>query len=175
MATGSCGKDRAWRGGKKMIAGDRANQDANVQFAMQMGLAARLWRTATDQLAKSAGYEGCSLIPLYHLAAHPSGLTQVELSRRMRISESTVARMLRPLAERGLISRTRMIGDGRARLVRLEPLGKEAIESFEPQAAALRSILLEGIGEEEIKRATSLLSALTQRLSDYCKSEISMD
>lgn len=65
-----------------------------------------------------------------------------------------------------------MIGDGRARLIKLEPRGVAAMEAFEPRAAALRNLLLDGMAEEDIKRATLILSVLTERLSNYCEVEI---
>lgn len=158
-----------------MIAAGRESEDARVKFAMRMGMAVRLWKATAEQLAKAAGYEGCSLIPLYHLATTPSGLTQVELSRRMRISESSVVRILRPLLERQLVSWTRLIGDGRARLIKLEARGAAAIEAFEPRAAALRTLLFDGISEDDIDRATSILSIVTERLTDYCEAGPSSD
>lgn len=149
-----------------MISAGRETQDVRLKFALRMGMAARSWRASSDQLAKDAGYEGCSLIPLYHLAAEPAGLTQVELSRRMRIAESSVVRILRPLLERELVARRRMIGDGRAWLIKLEPSGVAAMEAFEPHAAALRHALLGDMADEDIERASALLLVLTERLTN---------
>lgn len=158
-----------------MIAAGGGPEEVRVKFAMRMGMTVRLWKATTDQLAKAAGYEGCSLIPLYHLAMTPAGLTQVELSRRMNISESSVVRILRPLLDRQLVSRTRMIGDGRARLIKLEARGADAIEAFEPRAAALRARLLDGISEADIELATSILTIVTERLSEFGEAELFPD
>lgn len=62
-----------------------------------------------------------------------------------------------------------MIGDGRARLIKLEPRGVAAMDAFEPRAAALRNSLLDGIADEDIERASLLLLMLTERLSKNCE------
>ncbi len=141
--------------------------DIRATFALRMGIAARLWRKVSDDLAAASGFEGCNLIPLYHLAKQPSGLTQVELSRQMKVSESSIVRILRPLSERGLVCRTRMIGDARAWLIKLECAGFTAMDAFESRAATLRHSLFLDMSDADILRASNLLLALTERLSDY--------
>lgn len=147
-----------------MIGAGRTFTDERLIFALHMGMVARAWRTSSDQLAKVAGYEGCSLIPLYYLATAPLGLTQVELSRRMRVSEPSIVRMVRPLLERNFINRTRMVGDGRARLIKITQEGLTAIERFEPFAAEARKTLLESVPDHEIEIANRLLLKLLEKL-----------
>ncbi len=156
--------NESFHGQPVVIGAGRTFTDERLIFALRMGMVARAWRTSSEQLAKSAGYEGCSLIPLYYLAAAPLGLTQVELSRRMRLSEPSIVRMVRPLHDRDFISRSRMVGDGRARLIKITQEGLTALERFEPLAAEARKTLLQCVPDHEIELANKILLALLDKL-----------
>lgn len=133
---------------------------------MKMALASRNWRACVDALNRATGNEPNAMVPLYHLAERPSGLTQVELAKRMSVVESSAARTVSNLLKLGLVARCRMAGDRRAWLVQLTPAGQEAIVNYEPRAKAMRDRLLEGVSEEDLAATNRVLTLLSERIVD---------
>ncbi|WP_199061760.1 MarR family winged helix-turn-helix transcriptional regulator [Brevundimonas vesicularis] len=82
----------------------------------------------------------------------------------MRLSEPNIVRMVRPLHDRDFISRNRMVGDGRARLIKITQEGLTALERFEPFAAEARKTLLQGVPDDEIELTNRILLGLLDKL-----------
>ncbi|WP_395942514.1 MarR family winged helix-turn-helix transcriptional regulator [Brevundimonas sp.] len=154
-----------------MIPAAEDTRDSRLRFALKMALASRRWRACVDALNLATGNDRNSLIPLYQLAARPSGLTQVELANRMSIVESSAARMVSVLLRKGLVTRCRMPGDRRAWLVKLTPAGQDAIARYEPRAKALRERLLDGVPEEDLAAANRVLTHLVERITEELDAE----
>lgn len=148
-----------------MIPLNEDTRDPRLRFALKMALASRRWRACVDALNRATGHDRNALIPLYQLAERPSGLTQVELARRMSVVESSAARTVSGLLKQGLVTRCRMTGDRRAWLVQLTPAGHAAIAGYEPRAKAVRDRLLEGVSDEDLAATNRVLTHLVERIT----------
>lgn len=123
------------------------------------------WRARFSDAYRSAGHTGAPLAVLYALVDAPKGLTQSELCERMELSGPSLTRLVDRLELDGLVSRRRLIGDGRARLVVMEPEGRVALKRFDDQAARLRDQLFEGVSEIDMAAALRVLDVVAARLA----------
>jgi MarR family transcriptional regulator, transcriptional regulator for hemolysin len=149
-----------------MIAPGDDTRDERLKFAFKMALASRRWRSCVDALNQASGHDKNAVIPLYHLKIQPSGLTQVELAKRMNLVESSATRMVSGLMRKGYVTRTRMPGDRRAWLIRLTPEGEAAIALYEPRAKIVRDRLLDGVPEADLAAANRVLTHLIERITE---------
>lgn len=154
-----------------MIAPGDDTRDERLKFAFKMALATRRWRSCVDALNYATGHDKNALIPLYHLAIQPSGLTQVELAKRMSLVESSATRMVSALMRKGFVTRTRMPGDRRAWLVRLTPEGEAAIAQYEPRAQRVRDRLLDGISDDDLATTNRVLTHLIERIAEEIEAD----
>lgn len=154
-----------------MIAPGDDTRDERLKFAFKMALASRRWRHCVDALNDAAGHDKNAVVPLYHLSIQPSGLTQVELAKRMSLVESSAARMVSALMKKGFVTRTRMPGDRRAWLVRLTPEGEAAIALYEPRAKIVRDRLLEGVSDADLAVTNRVLTHLIERIAEEIEAD----
>ncbi|MNE97642.1 hypothetical protein D3C80_1960220 [compost metagenome] len=77
-----------------------------------------------------------------------------------------------------MISRHRLVGDGRTRLVKLEQAGRVAMEIFDIQAGAMRDHLFRGLSDGDLATTLHVLEVLMERLgaaedNPYKRAELS--
>lgn len=136
-----------------------------LKLAVQIMVTARRWKSRVADLFREAGHMGAPTLVLYHLQECPKGLTLSELSVRMELSGASLTRLVQRLERDGLVSRRRMVGDGRSWLVVMEPAGSVALEAFEVHAAAMRQRMFEGVSEDDMIAALRVLDALSIKLT----------
>jgi DNA-binding MarR family transcriptional regulator len=145
---------------------------------MQVMATAKRWKLRIAHLFKEAGHTGAPMMVLYHLAAAPSGLIVSELANRMELSGGALTRLLHRLERDSMISRHRLVGDGRTRLVKLEQAGRVAMEIFDIQVAAMRDQLFRGLSDGDLATTLHVLEVLMERLgaaedNPYKRAELS--
>lgn len=166
----------------KMLAFGRLDEDAlphtkalsrslsrdalQLKVAMQVMLTARRWKLWIAEMFRGAGHTGAPIVVLYHLADQPKGLTLSELSVRMELSGASLTRLVQRLERDGLVSRHRMIGDGRSWLIVMEPAGRVEMQAFEVHASAMRQRVFEGVSEDDLAAALRVLDAVADKLAD---------
>lgn len=101
---------------------------------------------------------------LYVLAEARRGLTHSEIADQMKITGASVTRLVDWLEDAGLVSRRRLIGDGRSRLVMMEEKGAAALAAFDGLASAMRSRIFDGVAEEDLKTTLKVLDIIAIRL-----------
>jgi DNA-binding MarR family transcriptional regulator len=132
---------------------------------MQVMVTARRWKSRVADLFRESGHTGAPTVVLYYLADQPKGLTLSELSTRMELSGASLTRLVQRLERDGMVSRRRLVGDGRSWLIVIEPAGREAMDAFEVYAAAMRQRMFEGLSETDIAAALRVLDVLASRLT----------
>lgn len=136
-----------------------------LQVAIQVMVTARRWKSRVADLFREAGHTGAPTLVLYHLKDHPKGLTLSELSARMELSGASLTRLVQRLERDGMVTRRRMVGDGRSWLIAMEPSGHAALGAFDIHAAAMRQRMFEGISDDDLAAALRVLKILSSKLT----------
>lgn len=128
-------------------------------------ITARRWKLRVADLFKESGHTGAPTIVLYFLVDHPKGLTLSELAEKMELSGASLTRLVQRLERDGMVSRHRMVGDGRSWLIVIEPAGRAEMQAFDVHAAAMRQRMFEGVSEDDMQATLRVLDTLSARLS----------
>lgn len=142
-----------------------SRETLQLNVAVQIMVTARRWKSRVAKLFQEAGHTGAPTFVLYHLQNHPKGLTLSELCVRMELSGASLTRLVQRLERDGMVSRHRMMGDGRSWLIMMEPPGRVALEAFEVHAAAMRQRMFEGVSDDDMTAALRVLDALAAKLT----------
>ena len=144
---------------------DVSRETLQLKVAMQVMLTARRWKSWVAGKFRDSGHTGAPTLVLYYLVDQPKGLTLSELSSRMELSGASLTRLVQRLEKDGMVSRRRMVGDGRSWLIVMEPAGRAEMEAFEVHAAAMRQRVFEGVSEDDMAAALRVLDAVAARLA----------
>ncbi|MDT0344011.1 MarR family winged helix-turn-helix transcriptional regulator [Streptomyces litchfieldiae] len=98
--------------------------------------------------------------------AQDGELRQVELARRLRLTKSTVSRLVGQLTARGWVERAPAPGDGRGVVLRLTPSGERAAGNLAEARREKFSRLLVSIPEHEREGVLHALHVLVEALDE---------
>jgi len=93
------------------------------------------------------------------------GLSQRELSRRVRTTEPTTVSALRLLERNGLIDQVRNTQDRRTINIFPTPKGRGLKDTLLPGVLELNCIATEGLSREEVQDAFRLLNKMQQNVA----------
>ncbi len=93
------------------------------------------------------------------------GLSQRELSRRVRTTEPTTVSALRLLERNDLIRRVRNTRDRRTINIFLTPKGRDLKDALLPGVLELNRIATEGLSSEEVHDAFRILNKMQQNVA----------
>jgi MarR family transcriptional regulator for hemolysin len=133
--------------------------------ALRIPFVARSWTARAKRLFNDEGYTAAQRAPLYVLARAPKGLTQSELAATIQVSEAALSRRIAQATADGLVSRHRLIGDGRANLIRIEEKGLEVLAFSDRIARQDREVLLRDISDEDLAVTARVLAVLSDRIN----------
>jgi DNA-binding MarR family transcriptional regulator len=142
----------------------------NIRKSLQLKIVnavsqtARRWQQRSAEAYRGKGHAGAPMSLLYVLSDAGRGLTHSEIADRMKITGASVTRLVDWLEEAGLVSRRRLIGDGRSRLVVMQEKGVAALCAFDGLAGAMRNRIFEGVPEEELATTLRVLDTIANRL-----------
>lgn len=139
-------------------------QHLQLRIAFSVALSARRFHIITAEARRASGKPAVRTSLLYFLEESPKGLTQSELAQRLEISGPSLTRQLDKLEKLGFVSRRRVLGDGRVRLIVLEPAGREALLEMDTLAAEMRDRLFQGIPDADLETTQRVLDLLSTRL-----------
>lgn len=125
---------------------------------------ARRWQQRSAEAYRGTGHAGAPMSLLYVLADARRGLTHFEIADRMKITGASVTRLVDWLEDAGLVTRRRLIGDGRSRLVLMQEKGVAALAAFDGLAGAMRDRIFEGVPEDELRTTLKVLDMVANRL-----------
>jgi DNA-binding MarR family transcriptional regulator len=92
------------------------------------------------------------------------GISQRELSQRVRMMEPTTVTALKSMEKRGIVRRARELADRRIVRVYLTPPGRALTEELLPRAAAVNAIASAGVTAEEIAGLRAILAKIRANL-----------
>lgn len=126
------------------------------------------YRAFSRELAARLAAEKVTIGMWYFLRAlwEEEGLTQRELSRRIRMMEPTTVSALTAMERRGLVRRKSDPNDKRRRIVHLTAKGRALKAKLLPAAYMTNVLALEGIPEDEIAQFKKTLGKVKQNLID---------
>lgn len=148
-----------------LSTGFSPRQILQLQIALAVTLTSRRFQTAAAEVRRAGGQESARTSLLYFLEESPKGLTQTELAGRLEISGPSLTRQLDKLESLGLVSRRRMIGDGRVRLIMIEPAGREALRTLDLLASEMRDRIFADIPQADLETTQRVLDTLAARLA----------
>jgi MarR family transcriptional regulator for hemolysin len=136
-----------------------------LKIAFAITLTARRFQSVAAEARQACGQGAARTSLLYFLEESPKGLTQTELAGRLEISGPSLTRQLDKLERLGFVSRRRMIGDGRVRLIMIEPAGREALLELDVLASEMRDRIFGDIPQADLETTQRVLDALAARLT----------
>lgn len=93
--------------------------------------------------------------------AEAGQLDASEVAERANILAPSLTRMIRAMAERGLIEKARDAGDGRRVMLTIAPAGMALLRSVSPDSARIYADLEARFGTENVTTLIDLLDALS--------------
>jgi DNA-binding MarR family transcriptional regulator len=106
-------------------------------------------RSHLDDLLKPAGLTALQYTALTVLERH-ADMSSAQLARNSFVTAQSMADMITALEGRGLIERHRDGADRRRLVVALTADGRELLDRYRDEVAALEAQMLAGLGKEEI-------------------------
>jgi MarR family transcriptional regulator for hemolysin len=162
--------DEVEQGGGRVS--DQTAEDELHDFARELVVVARRWRTRLDERLKCLGLTEARWAALYWLWQSPEGLSQTALAERAGVESPTLVRTLDLLCEAGLVERRACAYDRRAKLVFLTPAAMPLIHQLDAVAAELRRDLMADLTPDELGMALSVFRKLRVRLDSGEPAEI---
>jgi DNA-binding MarR family transcriptional regulator len=121
-------------------------------------------RSHLDNLLRPAGLTALQYTALTVLERHPD-MSAAQLARNSFVTAQSMADMITALEGRGLIQRHRDQADRRRLVVALTSAGRELLDDYRDQVAALENRMLAGLCSEEISQLRRSLHACHASLS----------
>jgi len=149
---------------REAVALDHLAEDDLHDFARELVVVARRWRTRLDERLKSLGLSEARWAALYWLWQSPEGLSQTALAERAGVESPTLVRTLDLLCEAGLVERRSCPHDRRAKVVVLTPAAMPVIHQLDAVAADLRREVMVELTPEELATGLAILRKLRVRL-----------
>jgi DNA-binding MarR family transcriptional regulator len=106
-------------------------------------------RSHLDNLLRPAGLTALQYTALTVLERHPD-MSAAQLARNSFVTAQSMADMITALEGRGLIERHRDQADRRRLVVALTAAGRELLDLYRDQVAALEKRMLAGLGSGEV-------------------------
>ena len=121
-------------------------------------------RSHLDNLLRPAGLTALQYTALTVLERHPD-MSAAQLARNSFVTAQSMADMITALEGRGLIERHRDQADRRRLVVDLTSAGRELLDDYRDQVAALEKRMLAGLGSDETSQLRRSLHACHANLA----------
>jgi MarR family transcriptional regulator for hemolysin len=116
-----------------------------------------------DRLMRARGMTLPRARLMLHLAKHQT-VNQTELAAVLELEHPTLVRLLDGLERQGLIRRSAVPGDRRAKQVMLTAEAMPQLREVEQVVATLRAALLDGIGATELAVTSAVLDRILRNV-----------
>ncbi|WP_439272635.1 MarR family winged helix-turn-helix transcriptional regulator [Pseudochrobactrum sp. HB0163] len=140
-----------------MIARKRAD------LLTDMSVVGRKLRRLFDIFAKEHDMTLPRARALFLLSNHQC-MTQTELAAALEIETPTLVRLLDGLEKQGLVIRSHVEGDRRAKHISLTETAHEQVAELQQVAEVLRIRILEGLGEEDLDVGLRILRIILKNM-----------
>jgi MarR family transcriptional regulator for hemolysin len=133
-------------------------------FGISLGLVARLWRNEVDRRLAALGLTESRWLALLYLSRMPHPVTQRELADAMGVQGPTLVHILDWLESEALVERRTASGDRRSKAVHLASKAAPVLKRIEHTTAAVRSEILSGISEPDMRICLHVFEQLAGKL-----------
>ena len=140
-----------------------SRQSQNEQLFDEMSAFNRKLRAFFDAAVREEGLTLARARALFAIARR-GPMTQKELAEELEIETPTLVRVLDGMARQDLIVRTEDANDRRAKRIAMTEAGTLAFDRMHVLAAGLREEIADGISEDDIEIALSVVRRLTRNL-----------
>ncbi len=138
---------------------------AEAEFARRLLPLARRWRAVADAAVAGFGLSDATGWVLLHVGRLGDGVRQTELAGALDIQGASLVRLIDQLERAGLVARRVDAEDRRVNRVELTEAGENAVVQMEQALRQIRHELFEGVGDEELRMANTMLELLDHRVS----------
>ena len=125
---------------------------------------ARQLRRWQEKISRDEGLTLPQIRALGQLS-HRDGITQTELANLIESDPMTVGGVVERLEARGLVTRCAHPTDSRAKMVAITDEARVLVETFRAKAAKFEPAILEGISDDELATALSVIERLSGNLN----------
>ena len=112
---------------------------------------------------------------LMHLAHCSEPPTQAELAKVFEISPAAVTVTLQKLEKAGLVARTAVDGNNRAKFISITPEGMNIVRQSWELYKALDEAMLTGLSEEDLTHFAQVLARMQDNLRKYSPEVATLD
>ena len=142
-----------------------SRQDLEFRLTYRLVLTARLWMKLIDRILRMRAEQSRARWETMFAIAFAEGpVTTRSVSQHLRLRWPTLVRVLDELERDGLIERTDNPADGRSRLIRLSPRGREVLIQSREAVDPKRHEALEHLSDADLATCTELLDRVFQVL-----------
>ncbi|GGO86633.1 MarR family winged helix-turn-helix transcriptional regulator [Wenjunlia tyrosinilytica] len=134
-----------------------ATQQHCADLVMQLSAFSVVRRGITRVLPPDCPPAAIGVLALLH---HTGDMRMSHLAERLGIDISVTSRHVAHLCVRGWIDRLPDPGDGRSRILRITPEGKQALEGAQDMCAAALAAHLKDWSDDDVAALTTLLGRL---------------
>jgi len=149
---------------RREVPSDRPEGDMNYPFAQGLTFVARRWRNLMNEELRAVGQSQARWGVLYWIDLFGDRVNQTVLADRVGIEQPTLGRVLIDLEREGLIERSTIASDRRAKVIRLTPRARPLMRQINRIQNRVRAQLLSGIGERDL---TLCLSVFARILANF--------
>jgi MarR family transcriptional regulator for hemolysin len=139
--------------------------DERHDFAREIAVVARRWRTRLDERLKDLNMSQARWVALYWLGQHPEGISQAALADLSAVEPPTLLRVVDQLEQQGLIERRPEPNDRRIKRLCLTEAAIPVVEAIGVIAEDMRQEVMGDITLDEFHNAMSVLRRIRTRLA----------
>jgi MarR family transcriptional regulator for hemolysin len=140
-----------------------ARQESELEFIVSLSTSSRKMQTAFDSLLRQKGLTLARARAMLHIARNP-GVGQSELAKFLAIESPTLVRLLDGLEKQGLIRRSTIEGDRRAKQLSLTELAQGDVRQIEDLTKVVGSFMLRGVEADELAIAVRVLDRVFENI-----------
>lgn len=142
---------------------DDAQPGFERSFLTELSTAGRKLRTLFDRLVRQRGLTLSRARALLHLSRCPA-INQTELASLLEVEGPTVVRLLDGMEKNGLIERSAIDGDRRAKQISLTPAAQHQVEEIEEISGEIGRDVLREIDPAELEIAIRVLRQMIRNM-----------
>lgn len=132
-------------------------------FLTELSTASRKLRTLFDGLVRQRDLTLSRARALLHLSRCPA-INQTELANLLEVEGPTVVRLLDGMEKNGLIERSAIDGDRRAKQISLTPVARHQVEEIEEISGQIGRDVLREIDPTELEIAIRVLRQMIRNM-----------
>ena len=141
-----------------------SEDDLKLRFTRRVIFLARRWRNHINEALRRTGQSHARWVTLMWTHLLGGTANHRELAERIGVELPTLIRLLNRLEAEGLVERSALGGQGRAKTVRLTDQGRAVLSELNAITEQTRSSFLEGVDPERLAVCMALFDDLLSKV-----------